>query len=216
MAILVETKAGTRLDTLFSPEAEEEVFGTIMKLIGRLSETKEDVQKILSDLHDADWDTVLAHNLYYDQDAHDNYFNDYYCVCCFEDFPRNQMSKIQGWNPHFYYCPACQEQIKQRYAYICAVCQLSYVSMKAPSSNKKPLCPSCRDEGKVVKSNLERAIASHRPATLTLQEWVATLCYFNWICAYCRERKYEVLEHFLPLKHEGGGTAADNCGGLVI
>jgi hypothetical protein len=105
------------MDNLFSPEAEEEVFGTIMKLIARLSETREDVQKILSDLHDADWDTMLAHHLYYDQEAHDDYFNDWYCACCFEDLPRSQMSKIQGWNSHFYYCPACQEQIKQKYAY---------------------------------------------------------------------------------------------------
>jgi HNH endonuclease len=199
------------MENLFSPEAEEEVFGTIMKLIARLSETKEDVQKILSDLHDADWDTMLAHNLYYDQEAHNDYFNDWYCGACHENFPRSQMSKIQGWNPHFYYCPACQEEIKRQHAYTCAVCQLSYVSMKTLSGNKTLLCPSCKDEGQVVKSNLGRAIAYRHPATLTLPEWIATLRYFNWTCTYCRERKYELLEHFIPLKHDGGGTTAENC-----
>ncbi len=197
------------MENPFSSEPEEEVFGNIVELIATLSETSEDVQKILNDLLATDWDVILAHNLHYSQKAHEAYFHDWYCACCFEHFPRSQMSKIRGWNENFHYCAACQEQIRQENSYTCSVCQFRYVSMKSPGE-RTPLCYDCRDESKVVKSNLERAVAFSLLATLTLHEWITALGYFNWKCAYCQEGKYEVLEHFIPLRH-GGGTTAGNC-----
>ena len=43
------------IENLFSSEPEEEVFGNIVELIATLSETSEDVQKILNDLLATDW-----------------------------------------------------------------------------------------------------------------------------------------------------------------
>ena len=82
------------IENLFSSEPEEEVFGNIVELIATLSETREDVQKILNDLLAADWDVILTHNLHYNQKAHEAYFHDWYCGHCHEHFPRSQMSKI--------------------------------------------------------------------------------------------------------------------------
>lgn len=48
------------------------------------------------------------------------------------------------------------------------------------------------------------------PATLTLPEWIETLNYFEWKCAYCCKNSYEVLEHVQPMI-AGGGTTAFNC-----
>jgi hypothetical protein len=36
-------------------------------------------------------------------------------------------------------------------------------------------------------------------ATLTLEEWLATLAHFHWKCAYCQSAPYTVLEHFEPM-----------------
>lgn len=48
------------------------------------------------------------------------------------------------------------------------------------------------------------------PATLTLPEWMETLSYFEWKCAYCCKASYAVLEHVQPMI-AGGGTTAFNC-----
>lgn len=47
-------------------------------------------------------------------------------------------------------------------------------------------------------------------ATLTLEEWLATLAHFHWKCAYCQRAPYTVLEHFEPVI-AGGDTTRYNC-----
>lgn len=48
------------------------------------------------------------------------------------------------------------------------------------------------------------------PATLTVEQWLETLNFFGFSCAYCGG-PYEVLEHFIPLKRGGEGTTVINC-----
>jgi 5-methylcytosine-specific restriction endonuclease McrA len=45
---------------------------------------------------------------------------------------------------------------------------------------------------------------------LTLAEWLQTLADFRGLCAYCQERPFAHLEHFIPID-AGGGTTLDNC-----
>lgn len=45
--------------------------------------------------------------------------------------------------------------------------------------------------------------------TLTLVEWLTILEAFDWQCAYCRARPFQVMHHVVPLPE--GGTMADNC-----
>ena len=44
---------------------------------------------------------------------------------------------------------------------------------------------------------------------LSLEQWLQTLADFNWMCAYCKACKFQVLEHFLPVNI--AGTTAKNC-----
>ena len=76
-------------------------------------------------------------------------------------------------------------------------------------------CPECaaeqlKRERARLQNQLSRAENNHLPATLTLDEWLQTLADFNGLCAYCQERPFEHLEHFIPID-AGGGTTVDNC-----
>ena len=51
----------------------------------------------------------------------------------------------------------------------------------------------------------EQAGARH---DLTMEQWLETLEYFDNKCAYCG-RKYEVIEHYLPVYK--AGTTVSNC-----
>jgi len=60
-----------------------------------------------------------------------------------------------------------------------------------------------------VRNQRARARSVGMTATLTLQEWEQTVAHFNGLCAYCQERPYEVVEHFLPVYV--AGTHVGNC-----
>lgn len=44
---------------------------------------------------------------------------------------------------------------------------------------------------------------------LTVEQWLETLEYFNYKCAYCDQREYEFIEHYLPVHI--AGTTVSNC-----
>ena len=89
---------------------------------------------------------------------------------------------------------------------------------------KLKLCRKCATEkmvkeARVVRHAIYWAKGDH-PATLTLKQWIGCLDYFEWMCAYCQQRPYEVLEHFIPMILEErakplckliGGTSIYNC-----
>jgi len=60
-----------------------------------------------------------------------------------------------------------------------------------------------------VESQLRRARTMHAEATLTLMDWLNTLEYFHWQCAYCESRSFQVMSHVIQLPM--GGTTPDNC-----
>ena len=60
-----------------------------------------------------------------------------------------------------------------------------------------------------VEQQCFRARTLHTEATLTLVEWLETLHYFHWQCAYCQAKPFQILSHYLPLAR--AGTTADNC-----
>jgi 5-methylcytosine-specific restriction endonuclease McrA len=67
-----------------------------------------------------------------------------------------------------------------------------------------------RREADRVHHHLHMARKYGLSATLTLEEWLATLAHFHWKCAYCQHAPYTVLEHFEPVI-AGGGTTRYNC-----
>jgi len=60
-----------------------------------------------------------------------------------------------------------------------------------------------------VEKQCFQARTFHVEATLTLVEWLETLNYFNWLCAYCQAKPFQIMSHYLPLPQ--AGTTADNC-----
>ncbi len=60
-----------------------------------------------------------------------------------------------------------------------------------------------------VESQCFRAQTLRAEATLTLVEWLETLNYFRWCCAYCQSRPCQVMSHYTALPE--GGTTATNC-----
>lgn len=60
-----------------------------------------------------------------------------------------------------------------------------------------------------VNGQLKRARSLHAEATLTLVDWLKTLNYFEWRCAYCQEKPFQAMHHYIPLPP--GGTTPANC-----
>jgi len=63
-----------------------------------------------------------------------------------------------------------------------------------------------------VKNQCRRAISIGLPATLTVEQWERSIESFDGLCAYCEERSYAVIEHFIPLSSPTSpGTTIGNC-----
>src|SRR5690348_2350284 len=60
-----------------------------------------------------------------------------------------------------------------------------------------------------VEKQCFQAHTLHVEATLTLVEWLETLNYFHWLCAYCQVKPFQIMSHYLPLPW--AGTTVDNC-----
>jgi HNH endonuclease len=112
-----------------------------------------------------------------------------------------------------YYHLRCADEVKERYQKVCVACGVKY-AMRREDGNVE-LCMKC-DKGEyrrlfnIVRMQNYYANRLKLPATLTMKEWLATLEYFGWSCAYCVRGPFDLLEHFMPLSR-GGGTTKDNC-----
>lgn len=60
-----------------------------------------------------------------------------------------------------------------------------------------------------VMAHRTRARLVGAPASLSLEQWEQTIMDFNGKCAYCLERQFDVLEHFIPVAI--AGTTIQNC-----
>jgi len=96
---------------------------------------------------------------------------------------------------------------------MCARC-----AMPARVLGQRNVCTSCHDEWRSrpstppaggLRSALARARAKRLPATLTKEQWQATVAHFDDRCAFCGG-PWCLVEHATPVEL-GGGTTADNC-----
>lgn len=60
-----------------------------------------------------------------------------------------------------------------------------------------------------IRGQNQRAKQAGARHDLTLEQWLETLEYFNYKCAYCGTRDYEFIEHYLPVRV--AGTTVSNC-----
>jgi 5-methylcytosine-specific restriction endonuclease McrA len=59
-----------------------------------------------------------------------------------------------------------------------------------------------------LRGQNQRAKQAGARHDLTIEQWLETLEYFEYKCAYCSE-EYEVIEHYLPVRQ--AGTTVSNC-----
>jgi 5-methylcytosine-specific restriction endonuclease McrA len=91
------------------------------------------------------------------------------------------------------YCILCMTNYRQRPDDVCGECKRTYAQ-----------------EAQRVRAQNYLARRSGLEASLTLGEWISTLKSYQYMCAYCQDKPYRVLEHFIPMV-KGGGTTKENC-----
>ncbi len=89
-----------------------------------------------------------------------------------------------------------------------------YCEKRTEPGDTEQLCSTCRNpinvrETRRLKMHLREARQNNNVASLTLKQWLASLDYFQWRCAYCLE-PYVSLDHFVP-SCLGGETSKSNC-----
>ena len=95
---------------------------------------------------------------------------------------------------HCFLCGESFTSTKQRKLVFCLECQIS--------PNYEIACK--------IRHHLKRAMVAGAIATLTTDEWIGTINYYNGMCAYCLNLPGTVIEHYIPLEL-GGGTTKENC-----
>jgi len=60
-----------------------------------------------------------------------------------------------------------------------------------------------------VNAQVVHARTLHVEATLTLLDWLIIVDSYQWKCAYCQEKPFEVMHHRIPFP--AGGTTPTNC-----
>ncbi len=132
------------------------------------------------------------------------------CSRCCIFFALPAMSNAQAWP----LCTECEN-------HICGICQQSVLDDRWHGRYYKVICTSCltkwhleyewsRSETAKISTHEGRSKAHGCEGVLYFREWLTTLTYFNWLCAYCQQQPYEQLDHFIPVS-KGGGTIAANC-----
>lgn len=124
----------------------------------------------------------------------------------FELYINHGISRLE----HQAMCGDCLRRLQRETS--CIRCHDWPVPPEWPGIRER-MCEECRlsRESSLVYTANCLAKRHHVPHTLSLPQWLYTLnIQFNGYCAYCLEKPYEVLEHFVPIKR-GGGTTASNC-----
>ena len=91
----------------------------------------------------------------------------------------------------------------------CEICGHIYDIRKNPSTWICPRCdPNKTREAEKLLYTLQKEPKSDK--TLTIEVWIQILDHFNWKCAYCLEKQYVQMDHFMPRSLKGL-TTIDNC-----
>lgn len=111
------------------------------------------------------------------------------------------------------FCHECAQQVLAEHTFACDACGHDFHARTPPSPFN--ICPECESPGMALAmsslaAQLLRARRLNLPATLTPREWLDTLEYFDWRCAYCGRADFAAMDHFIPVT-KGGGTTRNNC-----
>jgi len=117
------------------------------------------------------------------------------------------------WLDERLFCHECAERLRAEHTFVCDVCGHEFFAQRQPAPFN--ICPECDGPSITVAlsslwAQLQRARKLNLPATLTPREWLDTLDYFGWRCAYCLRADFACLDHYVPVV-QGGGTTQGNC-----
>lgn len=198
---------------------QKSLIETIRDSILNESETIDDIhtrlQDLIQELTNINWDCLLKQR----EETLSNYLycKQKECFGCQQIFPYISLYDVHNRIPGNsavirHYCVDCLEEVYNSIFPHCVVCDCRYEIQTL--TDDSDFCPHCRvekycNERRRLKSHLERASQYRVEASLTLKQWLTTLDYFKWTCAYCKG-PFKGLEHYIPLSI-GGGTSADNC-----
>lgn len=204
--------------------------------IARLAGSKEAAEEAAFELFATDWKEVILKDkvkctkcgaaiLYHGAEFFSDHFSSKkvpYCNdCSAQLYERECFSKkcknrfITNIAEGRLFCSTCHKGKEELcYLGICAVCNgfcprelgICYSCMPKRGIDKVWL----RKEYIKVQTHKENAVWKDLKGELTITQWIGTLEYFNWRCAYCLIAPYEHLEHFVPLS-QGGDTTKSNC-----
>jgi 5-methylcytosine-specific restriction endonuclease McrA len=129
------------------------------------------------------------------------------CHRCRVFFPNNTLKWLSGLQ----YCPTCYPQAFEENKRTCLACEGRY----DPTSGSLQFCPACnspvtRKELTRIRAHLKRTKQLDLVSTLSLSQWLRTLRYFDWKCAYCLG-PFSSMEHYYPVSSVQGGTTQENC-----
>ena len=110
-------------------------------------------------------------------------------------------------------CLECAERLRSEHTFTCDVCGHAFFARMAPAPFN--ICPECESPSvemalSSLATQLARASKLDLPATLTQRQWLDTLDYFTWRCAYCLRADFTCMDHYVPIV-QGGGTTQGNC-----
>ncbi len=117
------------------------------------------------------------------------------------------------WLSQNVYCHECNDRLLAEHTFVCDVCAHTFIAQYPPTPFK--VCPECDGPSVTIalsslQTQLQRARKLNLPATLTPRQWLDTLEYFGWRCAYCLRADFACMDHYIPIV-QGGGTTMKNC-----
>lgn len=186
-----------------------------------LEDIRKDIDELVKELYHADWQFILDnyHQEYLDmmiekrQAAEYAAEQDNSCDKCGKLLKNRDLHHGEfGDARNDWLCIQCIEQNRIEYTRKCILCKTEYFAKRVFDGDL--LCSSCyspsfsKELRRIVAHN-NRARKLGLSATLTLSQWLSTLDYFEWKCAYCT-CDFTGLEHYTPLSI-GKGSTVDNC-----
>lgn len=117
------------------------------------------------------------------------------------------------WLDDILLCHECAERLRAAHTFVCDVCGHNFHARTQPAPFN--VCPECESPGveqalSSLATQLVRARKLGLPSTLTPRQWLDTLDYFTWRCAYCLRADFTCMDHYVPIA-QGGGTTQGNC-----
>lgn len=189
----------------------------IQKEISRAISSPEEAELLVKALAETDWRDCIEYEA-----ANPNRYG--HCQVCRERTRWAYLIHIKGSRDTAKCCYHCYPHVIKN----CIQCGIEYLPNNLDNLPPADMsyCSSCMicegtyyqglgkerfwKEYRIVSANRYRAKSLGSSATLTANEWIAIIKYFDWKCAYCLSNPYECMDHLIPIS-KNGGTTVLNC-----